>query len=517
MFKSLSGSVHPQIRPIRNTHLLFFLGLGIMAAAGIMLVLANTRLGAYTSDDTYYYVYPVRELAAGRGFHPSYIFAPLFPLALAGISLTGADALDAARWLNAMLFGVNIYLVGTLARRIGTPPGFALLAGALVLLSDVLVETHSWAMSEALAFTWMLLSLHLTLVYLSSQRRWAWWAAALTAGLTVLTRYAALPLAAAISLTLLFYAPAPGTGKQRIFTRLKEAILFGAAGLAPIIAYWLRNKLTSGQTVRYQNYFFFPLVRERLDWFLYTWFSLFIPGRLLRGRELAASLAILITLAAAFALLWWIYRNKWGELRSRLAPAGIFLLLAMVGMTLLMLYLARGFTELDVYSIRYLTPMLIMSLILLPALASQLWQVTGRWMHLAIIGAMVVFLAYYTFRTVDFSRQMAQTGLGYSNIGWHNSETIAYIRAHPALDESQMVSTGEMGIYFWTGRKPAVLANFPNPQALEDYLCKNDAVLFIMDQMPTDIYGLVHDDVVQSLELAQDFNDSDMYRCPQGR
>ena len=62
---------------------------GDLALAGILLVLLNTRLGAYLSDDTYYYIYPARDLLAGKGFHPSYIFAPLFPMVLAGISLFG--------------------------------------------------------------------------------------------------------------------------------------------------------------------------------------------------------------------------------------------------------------------------------------------------------------------------------------------------------------------------------------------------------------------------------------------
>jgi CubicO group peptidase (beta-lactamase class C family) len=77
-----------------------------------------------------------------------------------------------------------------------------------------------------------------------------------------------------------------------------------------------------------------------------------------------------------------------------------------------------------------------------------------------------------------------------------------------------MVSTGEMGIYFWTGRMPTVLAAFPTPQALKDYLCDRDAPLFIMYQMPTDLYGMSRDAAVEDLELARQFNDGEMYVCP---
>ena len=178
MANGLSAPVLVKDRSPQDSGRLFFLALSILGAAGVLLVLANTRLGAYTSDDTYYYIYPARDFLAGKGFHPSYIFAPLFPFALAGLGLFGLEALDAARWLNALLFGVNIVLVGILARRIGMQFIFALLAAALVLLSDLTVEIHSWAMSEALAFTFMLLSLIFTLAYIFKPGRLAWWAAA---------------------------------------------------------------------------------------------------------------------------------------------------------------------------------------------------------------------------------------------------------------------------------------------------------------------------------------------------
>ncbi len=493
------------------TRHLFWVVLAILGAAGACLVLLNTRLGAYTSDDTYYYIYPARDLLAGKGFHPSYIFAPLFPLALAGLGLLGLDALEAARWLNALLFGVNIFLVGRLARRMSLSEGFSLLAALLVLLSDVLTEAHGWAMSEALSFTFMLLSLDFTLAYLARPTRRMWWAAALTGALTILTRYAALPLAVATAFTVLVYAPG------RPLNRLKRALLFGAASLAPIAAYWLRNQLTSGQPVRYQRYFFVPFTRDQLDWFLYHWLSLFVPGRFLRGREIAAGLVFLVIAVAAALLIYHAYRSQWTRVdRSRLNP-GLFLLSAVIGANLLMLFFARGLTELDVFNPRYLTPLLLLFLLLLTALADLVWQVAGTRARLAVVALAGVFLIYYAYRTVDFSRQMQQIGLGYSNIGWHNSETVAYLRQHPELTEDQLVSTGEMGIYFWTGRKPKVISELPDPQAMKEYLCQHEATLFVMNQMPTDIYGLEHDWIVQELELAQEFNDSEMYRCPQGR
>jgi hypothetical protein len=484
----------------------------LAAACGVLLVLANTHLGAYLSDDSYYYIHPAREALAGRGFHPSYIFAPLFPLALAFIGLTGLDALDAARWLNAALFGANIFLIYRLVCQMGGRPGFGLLAAGLVLLSDVTVEIHGWVMSEALSLTLTLACLSFILAWCAGGRRRYWWAAALAAALAVLARYAALPLVGGAALTLLCFGPV-----ERQAGRVKEAVSFGAASLLPIAAYWLRNQAVSGRPVRYEQYLFVPFTRDQLAWFLYHWLSLFVPGRLLRGREILAGGLAVLACAVVAAAAWRAYGARWARLGDRRVKTGLFMLSATLALNLLMLFLARGLTGLDVFNPRYLVPPLVLFLMLLALLASQVWQAAGRTVRLGLAGLVTLFLLYYGYRTVDFSRQMMRAGLGYANVGWHQSETVAYIRAHPELGEQQMVSTGEMGIYFWTGRKPEVPNTFGSPAGLRDHLCQTGAVLFIMDQMPIEIYGMARAEVEAILALDQDFNDSDLYRCPPGR
>mgnify|MGYP005813781249 CR=1 FL=1 len=477
-----------------------------LSLGGVALVLLITRLGGFLSDDSYYYIYPAREFAAGRGFNPSYIFAPLFPFVLALINGLGIDALIAARWLNALLFGVNIFLVGRVIRRSGVPAGFALLGAALVLLADVIAEAHGWVMSEAISFTFMLLSLDFCLAYLASGARRAWWISAICASLTVLARYAAIPLIAALCLELLIFSPS-----KRLLIRLKEAALFGMVGLLPIALYWLRNQITTGHVVRYQRYFIVPLTGEQLTWFSYNWLSLFVPGRLLHGHEILALGLALAGGAALLALVWWFYRRRWETVRDQGFRASVMLLIFVFGLDLLMLYLARGLTELDVFNSRYLVPLLMIFLMLMVLLAGRLWQVAGRRMQIALVGFLAVFLAYYAFRTVDFARTMMRIGLGYANIGWHNSETIDYLHQHPEI--THLVSTGEMGIYFWTGNKPKVISDFPNQQAMRDYICQNGASLLLMDQMPVGIYGMTHNEAIRGLALVKQFNDSEMYRC----
>jgi hypothetical protein len=483
------------------------MALPILALCGVGLVLFNTHWGPYLSDDTYYYIFPAQELLAGRGFNPSYIFGPLFPLVLAGVSLTGANVLAAARWLNAILFGVNILLVGSITRRLNVPTGFVLLAAALVLLSDVVAEAHGWVMSEALGFTFVLLSLFFFLEFIKNQNRRYWWGMVIAAALAVLTRYASIPLIGAIALALLVF-PA---GK-RFISRLTGAVMFGAISLAPLAMYWVRNQIVSGHPVRYLSFVSVPFTQDQLTWFMYNWFSLFIPGRLLRGNELLAGFIIIAAGLFLVSILVWIYRKSWTLVNGQESKAGLLLLLAFLILNFVMLYIARGFTELGIFNPRYLVPILIVFLLLLVGSAGLLWKAGGRWLRMAIVGFFGILLIYYGFRTVDFSSQVFTTGLGYSNVGWHNSETVAYIEAHSDL--TTMVSTGEMGIYFWTQRMPKSLAEFPDPLALKSYMCQTKAPLFVMDQLPTELYGLGHNDVVKALALVREFNDGQMFECP---
>ena len=459
---------------------------------GILIVLFNTRLGAYWSDDTYYYIYPAREYLAGNGFHPSYIFGPVLPFVLSLIGLFKVDPLISIRWINAILFGVNLYLLALIIRKITGSTGYSLIGTAIILLSDVVLETHGWAMSEALAIALMLASILATLVYIESNRRIFWGLAAVGAALAVLTRFAMLPLIPSICLTVLIIE-----NHKPFVSRLRDAFLIGIASLVPILLYWLRNFLVSGHPVRYEHYIQSAFDKSQLIWFIYNWFSLFIPGRFLRGHELIAGLILTLFTALLILVIYKAIHLRKVPPPSNLLEPGIFLLGSLIFFCLLMLYLARGLTELYIYNIRYLVPIFIIFIALALAISSWVWRSVGRLVRIGLIVFIALFLVYYSYRALDFTQQTSSRGLGYSNIGWHQSETIAYLRAHPDLTD--MVSTGEMGIYFWTNRKPTVLAAFSSTNILTEYLCSHNAPLFIMSQMPTELYGFAHDELIRDI------------------
>jgi uncharacterized membrane protein (GlpM family) len=479
----------------------------ILSAIGVIIVLLNTRLGAYWSDDTYYYIQPARDFISGNGFHPTYIFGPVLPFVLSLIGFFKVDPLVSIRWINALFFGTNLYLLALIIRKITGSTGFSLIGTAIILLSDVVLETHGWAMSEALSIAFMLASILATLVYIESNHRIYGVLTALGAALAVLTRFAMLPLIPTICLTVLIIK-----NHRSLIHRLRDALLIGTTSLIPTLFYWLRNFLVSGHPVRYEQYIQTAFDKSQLIWFIYNWFSLFIPGRFLRGHELIAGLIVTLFTTLLFFVIYKAIHLRKTAPPSNLLKPGIFLLGSLIVFCLLMLYLARGLTELYIYNLRYLVPIFIIFIAMAVAISSWVWLLAGRLLRIGMVMFFALFLIYYSYRAIDFTQQTSSHGLGYSNIGWHQSETIAYLQTHPDLTD--MVSTGEMGIYFWTNRKPTVLAAFPSTKILAEYLCSHNAPLFIMSQMPTEMYGFAHDDVIRELRLAQNFNDAEMYVCP---
>ncbi|MFN2398462.1 MAG: hypothetical protein ABR543_07445 [Gemmatimonadaceae bacterium] len=88
-----------------------------------------------------------RNLLAGRGFYlydgAVYLgWPPLYPLTLAALGVTGLDLLAAARILNALLFGVLVWLAYAQARVITSSIVLAMSAALLVLCSISLSASY---------------------------------------------------------------------------------------------------------------------------------------------------------------------------------------------------------------------------------------------------------------------------------------------------------------------------------------------------------------------------------------
>ena len=228
---------------------------------------------------------PLAAVLLGDGFNPSPIFAPLLPAVLTVLGWFGIELLAGIRYLNIFLFGVNIFLTWIIIKQADVSDFFAGFVTLLVLLADVLLEMHGWAMSEALYMTFILAAVLLLFRYLKHPTYVRLIIAAFVVALSCLTRYAALPAVPAFVITLLVYDM-----HRPLLNRIWRSCVYAATSLIPLGVYLIRNIQVSGLPTHYERFEAPPITLSRFTWYLYNTLSWFIPGRLIRDRELIAGI-----------------------------------------------------------------------------------------------------------------------------------------------------------------------------------------------------------------------------------
>jgi len=205
------------------------------------MVLYATRGGIGVQNDSAFYIAVARSLAEGHGlgltrptigFEFFSIFPPLYSLCLAGLDATGLEILAAARWMNALLFGLTIAMAGGFFLWKWKAPLAGCLVAVLLAFSPSMIAAHVWILSEPFYYFLATVSLLALVIHLTGSG-WKWLVlSAVAAALAALDRYAGLALAAC-GLVILFLQ----TGVN-LRLRLKQTAVFGLVSLLPT-AIWL--------------------------------------------------------------------------------------------------------------------------------------------------------------------------------------------------------------------------------------------------------------------------------------
>lgn len=223
-----------------------------------LLILYNTlRLDGGYTPDSLFYIDAARNLLAGRGLVSSMaefdrliaadqalpvaftLWAPLYPLAIAGVASTGMPATAAALVVAIVAYAGVLLATFLLAQRMAGS-GAGALAVALVVHMPPLLTAAQTAWSETLGLAFLLLALWLLLRPVQSRTytgTWAPLAAGILAGLAFDTRYALFPIVAFGPLVYL------ALGRR---TGIRAAAQFTAGALVVIAPVVLRNFTSDG-------------------------------------------------------------------------------------------------------------------------------------------------------------------------------------------------------------------------------------------------------------------------------
>jgi hypothetical protein len=246
---------------------LFRIGLGVLAAAALLLGLFGTGRGQGYSPDSCNYVSMADNLLAGRGLRtsitvwerpgdtmPLSFWPPLFPACMAAFRVIGLSRDMAARLVLVLSLVSAVLLVALLAdllergraRTAGVAPDPipAILAGALCLLSVPLLHLAFWVWSDLPA---LVLDLAVVVACLRAadpeeRRPRSWFAlAGLACAAAMLTRFAG------VGFWLLLVVAALLLPRRREGIGRGFALGTAAAAILPFAAWLLRNRLVTGR------------------------------------------------------------------------------------------------------------------------------------------------------------------------------------------------------------------------------------------------------------------------------
>jgi hypothetical protein len=484
----------------RRNFYLILAGLSLIAVATVVYA---TRWGAGLSDDSMFYVKPARDILAGKQpfFSPHY--PPLLPLVVTLLGFLGIEPLMGIRILNAVCFGINVFLIGLVIYRLTTSRGVALIGALLVLTSVVMVEVHSWAMSEALFITLTLATLLALDNYLDTRKLGWVIAAAILAGCAALTRYAGIALIASGTVFLLLVQG--NTWPRRVL----GAALFGLISGTMFAAYSIVYASAMHELNRFGGIRFVWLEINELREGFYNILLWLMPGRLARGHEnlvLAGVLVLVALLIGLYALLRrQAFQSTWKAIRAQ----PLFLMLALlIAASLFMLYQAHiSLIYRSPFDSRLLSPTHALLILLVTSLCGLLWRGNGyriRW-GLILLLAWILFLNVN--RSVTLVDTLRQWGAGFASPYWHDLDAGDFLLSH---QQDEVITTAPMGVYFSLNiSTPGISLT---PDQLRDHLRETDGYLVVFNSMPLDIYGYPTEEFLRGMTQVAEFSDCAVYQ-----
>ena len=223
----------------------FIIALWILGGVGVgSIILREINFGVSVSEDAALYIASARYLIEGEGFinlygSPYVTSPPLFPLAIAAVSALGIDAVTAAIYVNAIVFGLTILVATIWLRRHIESRLLVLWAGCACVLSVLVARSAATVMTDSLFILLVVLSLAALDRFVNSYKRSALTLAAIWTGLAWLTRYIGVTVLLAGWLILLMQKDISVKQKRRNF------IIYSAVAMAPIGVWIFRNSVVA--------------------------------------------------------------------------------------------------------------------------------------------------------------------------------------------------------------------------------------------------------------------------------
>ena len=452
-----------------KTQSFFLIVLGLIVVGAIGMLLYGTPEGLGLSDDSIGYIAGARSILGGQGYREAWLasnqpvthFPPGFSFILAMIGLSGLDPLRGAHFLNALLFGANVFLLGILGWNMTKSQVAGVTLALLFAVNASLFNVHAVAMSEPLYIFFTLAAFLTFSKYFSSSisskgsggvgGRWLITTGVLTA-FAYLTRYAGLALLATFLIALILLHD---TWKKR----LSSAAIFITSTLPFIIGWGVRNKAVADNATN-RTLVYHPLTAENIEVGIYNISEFFIPVEAWRRAlmKIPNFFFILIIIIGLALLIWVIYKGlkkflkpktEQPEILSFTNGLYIFGYLASIISSMLL------FDASTKFKLRILSPVYVALLILFVWLGYWAWQNRNMILRGLIALAALLILALSAYDTSNSVIKLHKGGQGYASFKWYDSTAMDFLSELPA---GTHIYTNQPGpVYLYTDRPSYVL------------------------------------------------------------
>ena len=444
---------------LKDKHKLFLAGLIVAGIfAGWAIFYATDLWGPGLLDwDSFNYLASARNLADGKGLtipfdleevEPMTHYPPLLPILLAGGELVGVDAIDGARWLNILLYGLSTVMLGLTIWMITRSRVFALFGAVLFGLSGEIVIVFSYALSEPLLMGCAVLSFWFLGKYLKEERIANLVYASLFASCAFLAKYAGVAVVLTVGVVLLL------VGKSKFRERVTRAIIALGIGLLPGIGWAVRNYMLT-DTLNHRTLGYYPLVIKNFVSTFYTVYSWFIPQKILEYNEKLFFFLSLVVIGIVLGVLLYDHNhetksksfiNAWSAINPLVLMYsffGIFFLMVVYG--------SKTFVDPNIgFSDRMLAPVLLSLVVIVSCVGNTLWMSKRKIFKAVVVFGALLVLVYTSLGAARKIPQVHKNGEGLSRRGLQNADSIKLIREMTGVET--IFTDYPIGMYLLTNQ-----------------------------------------------------------------
>jgi len=483
----------------------------IAALAGALIIIAFTRHGGIgISPDSVTYI-SVADHLHDQGVLTDFNKGPLmdfpagYPLFLSALRwITGLPVLAFGRLLNAILFGIVIYLSGWILERFSFhSKWYKWTILSCIVFSPCLLEVYSMIWSETLFLLFLLLFIvFFRLYFLSHSTRWLL-VLALIAGLATVTRYAGITLLGTGGLLLLCDTRLTW-GKK-----IRHLLLFGTLGIVPVAINLYHNYHATATLTGYREKGINSFGTNLHDFgsVFCDWMPFFKDYH---------GLASLVGLSWIGLFLVTFTRRLWKKehfFSYENIATGFFIVYA------IFILLTATISRFQTLDSRLLSPLFIPWLwggsCWVPAWAATRTSIK----RVGVVLIMIVVAISFQMRQLRADAEawdgVRSAGIpGYTEDSWQHSETVDYIRQHKdSLHlKSTLYSNAEDAIWFLTGQRADQLPHKEFARDIREFLAEDHFyVVWFNDGDNPDLVSIEFIQQHKKLTRELSFNDGTIY------